>query len=329
MQYFPIFVDTVDLNVLVVGGGEVATRKVELLLKTHANITLVSPEVSREIASYIADGKVTHIKDYYNERFLDNVRIVFVATADSALNASISEQAKERNIMANVVDSPALCHFITPSIIDRTPMVYAISSEGKAPVLVRYWRARLESLIPNTLGAIADFSGSKRDIIKKKFTDGGARRRFWERFFSSSDSDDVEKLEPLFDRLVTTDESEFSDQGELYIINVCENPEMLSLAALRHMQQSDMALTDLDVAEGVIELVRRDANLDKLSQSDKLSQIKALLEDNQRVCLLTKQPLSAWQDTIAAFNNDYIVREFTSATCEQGVCAANCPRSLT
>ena len=326
MQYFPIFVDTVELNVLVVGGGEVATRKVELLLKTHANITLVSPDISREIASYVADGKVTHIKEYYNECYLENMRVVFVATADSQLNASISKQAKALNIMANVVDSPALCHFITPSIIDRTPMVYAISSEGKAPVLVRYWRARLESLIPKTLGAIADFSGSKREIIKKKFTDGGARRRFWERFFSSSDSDDVEKLEPLFDRLVTTDESEFSDQGELYIINVCENPEMLSLAALRHMQQSDMALTDGDIAEGVVELVRRDANLDKLSQTDSVPQIKTLLADNQRVCLLTKQPLSAWQETIEAFNSDYIVREFTSAICEQSVCAAQCPR---
>lgn len=325
MQYFPIFVDTVELNVLVVGGGEVATRKVELLLKTHANITLVSPDISREIASYVADGKLTHIKEYYDERFLENVRIIFVATADSQLNASISKRAKELNIMANVVDSPALCHFITPSIIDRTPMVYAISSEGKAPVLVRYWRARLESLIPNTLGAIADFSGSKRDIIKKKFTDGGARRRFWERFFSSSDSDHVEKLAPLFDQLVNTDESEFADQGELYIINVCDNQEMLSLAALRHMQQSDMALTDLGIADGVVELVRRDANLDKLSQSDHMSQIKALLEDNQRVSLLTKQPLAQWKKTIEALNDDYIVREFTSATCDQSACASNCP----
>lgn len=325
MQYFPIFVDTVELNVLVVGGGEVATRKVELLLKTKANITLVSPDISREIASYVADGKVTHIKQYYDDSFLENKRVVFVATADSVLNEEISHRARELNIMANVVDSPSLCHFITPSIIDRTPMVYAISSEGKAPVLVRYWRARLESLIPNTLGAIADFSGSKRDIIKKKFTDGGARRRFWERFFSSSESDNVDTLAPLFDRLVNTDESEFADQGELYIINVCENPEMLSLAALRHMQQSDMALTDLDIADGVVELVRRDANLDKLSQSDSMSQIKALLEDNQRVSLLTKQPLAAWQKTIEALNDDYIVREFTSARCDQNTCAANCP----
>lgn len=325
MQYFPIFVDTVELNVLVVGGGEVATRKVELLLKTHANITLVSPDISREIASYVADGKVTYIKQYYDESFLDNVRIVFVATANSELNASISKRAKELSIMANVVDSPALCHFITPSIIDRSPMVYAISSEGKAPVLVRYWRARLESLIPNTLGAIADFSGSKRDIIKKKFIDGGARRRFWERFFSSSDSGYVEKLEPLFDRLVNTDESEFAEQGELYIIKVCNNPEMLSLAALRHMQQSDMALRDVNVADGVVELVRRDANLDKLSESDHMQQITALLKDNQRVCLLTKQPISVWQQTIEALNNDYIVREFTSAICDQSSCASNCP----
>jgi uroporphyrin-III C-methyltransferase/precorrin-2 dehydrogenase/sirohydrochlorin ferrochelatase len=313
MQYFPLFVDTKQLNVLVVGGGEVATRKVELLLKSSANITIVSPVISKEIQRFVDEGSVLHIPQYYDDTQLDNQKLVFVATSDSVLNAKISHQAKSQNIMANVVDSPSLCHFITPSIIDRSPMVFAISSEGTAPVLVRYWRARLESLIPSTLGQIADFSGRKRQLIKDKFSNSGARRRFWERFFSSSDSDNVKLLDPLFTRLVGTDEQEFSERGELYIVQVTDNEELLSLAALRHMQQSDMALVDKTVAQGVIELVRRDANIDILDQAHNNNQLRELLEDNQRVCILTKQPLNTWQDTIHQFESTYSVRQFNSA----------------
>lgn len=313
MQYFPLFVDTKQLNVLVVGGGEVATRKVELLLKSSANITVVSPAISKDIQRFVDEGNVLYIPRKYDEKQLDNQRLVFVATADSALNAQVSEQAKAKNIMANVVDSPALCHFITPSIIDRSPMVFAISSEGAAPVLVRYWRARLESIIPSTLGKIAEFSGKKRQLIKNKFSKGGERRRFWERFFSSSNSDNVNALESLFTKLVETDAQDFSERGELYIIQVSDNEELLSLAALRHMQQSDIALMDDSIAQGVIELVRRDANLDALDVDNSQHQLHRLLQDNQRVCVLTKQPLSAWQDIIEQFQSNYTVRQFNSA----------------
>jgi len=313
MQYFPIFVDTKQLNVLVVGGGEVATRKVELLLKSSANITVVSPDISNDILRFVNDNKVSYLAQPYEESLLEGQQLVFVATANSTLNAMISHQAKAKNILANVVDSPALCHFITPSIIDRSPMVFAISSEGQAPVLVRYWRARLESVIPNTLGKIAEFSGRKRQQVKQQFSQGGVRRRFWERFFSSSESDDEASLAPLFERLISSDEQLFAEQGELYLIQVSDNEELLSLAALRHMQQSDMALTDGDIAHGVIELVRRDANINKLNQTDSLEQIKALLNDNQRVCVLTKQPLNTWQETVLALQSTYLIRQFNSA----------------
>jgi len=313
MQYFPIFVDTKQLNVLVVGGGEVATRKIELLLKSSAKITVVSPDISNDILRFVNNKKVSYLAQSYEESLLDGQQLVFVATANSALNAMISHQAKAKNILANVVDSPALCHFITPSIIDRSPMVFAISSEGRAPVLVRYWRARLESLIPNTLGQIAEFSGRKREQVKQQFSQGGVRRRFWERFFSSSESDDVTSLSPLFERLISSDEQLFAKQGELYLIQVSDNEELLSLAALRHMQQSDIALTDGEIAYGVVELIRRDANISELNQANSLEQIKTLLNDNQRVCVLTKQPLSQWQDTVLALQSTYLIRQFNSA----------------
>lgn len=313
MQYFPIFVDTQQLNVLVVGGGEVATRKIELLLKSNANVTVVSPNLSKEIQEFVNIGRVEHINELYHQSMLDGRQLVFVATANNELNAQISTQAKVRNIFANVVDSQALCHFITPSIIDRSPMVFAISSEGAAPVLVRYWRERLESIIPLVLGKVASFSGSKRQIVKDSFSDGNQRRRFWERFFSSGDSDDVSKLNGLFDRLLNKEQQTDGVDGELYLIQTTSDAQMLSLAALRHMQQSDIALVDENIDDQVIELIRRDANIAKLNQKDKLSQIERLLKDNQRVCILSNKPLVQWQGVYQQFSVDFTVRQFNSA----------------
>jgi len=313
MQYFPIFVDTQQLNVLVVGGGEVATRKVELLLKSHACITVVAPDLSHDIQTLVNEGRVEHIDGLYHESMLAGRRLVFVATANNELNAQISTQAKARNIFANVVDSQALCHFITPSIIDRSPMVFAISSEGAAPVLVRYWRERLESIIPLVLGKVASFSGAKRQTIKDRFSDGNQRRRFWERFFSSGDSDNVSKLDGLFERLLNKEQQVDGVDGELYMIQTTTDAQMLSLAALRHMQQSDIALVDDNIDDQIIELVRRDANISKLNQLDRLNQIERLLKDNQRVCILTNEPLAEWQGVYQQFSEGFTVRQFNSA----------------
>lgn len=313
MQYFPLFVDTHQLKVLVVGGGEVATRKIELLLKTQAQVTVVSPAISDDIQRFVDAGKISHIVGCYHENQLEDRRLVFVATANAELNRQISEQAKARNIFANVVDSQSLCHFITPSIIDRAPMVFAISSEGKAPVLVRYWRERLESIIPMALAKVANFSGEKRQLIKDKFTNGGERRRFWERFFSSSTSDNVSQLESLFQCLVSQSNNIYATLGELYIIETNEDCELLSLAGLRHMQQSDIAVVEQGVSNEVRELVRRDANVAPLSVNDQLQQIEHLLNEGQRVCLLTRQALSEWQYLVNKFSPKFTVRQFHSA----------------
>ncbi|MCG7532959.1 bifunctional precorrin-2 dehydrogenase/sirohydrochlorin ferrochelatase [Psychrobium sp. MM17-31] len=313
MQYFPIFVDTQQLNVLVVGGGEVATRKIELLLKSEACVSVVSPDLSSEIQEFVKSGRVTHIDGFFDESMLEGRQLVFVATANEALNAQISRCAKALNVMANVVDSQELCHFITPSIIDRSPMVYAISSEGKAPVLVRYWRERLESLIPLNLGKIADFSGSKRQIIKDAFTDGNKRRRFWERFFSAGDSDSVGKLEGLFNRLFREEQATQTVDGELYVVQVTNDAQMLSLGALRHMQQSDIALLDNDIDGQVVELVRRDANVANLDANEPLNQVGDLLADNQRVCILTTKPVDEFVELCLHFESDYLIRRFNSA----------------
>ena len=148
MQYFPIFLDSTDLDCLVVGAGEVAARKVELLLKTSANITVVAPWVCDTVQKLADQGKIKLIVRPYQTSDLTNKQMVFVATDDGEVNVQIHDQARAQKVLVNVVDNTPLCQFITPSIVDRSPIIIAMSSGGVAPVLLRYLRQKLESVIP-------------------------------------------------------------------------------------------------------------------------------------------------------------------------------------
>ncbi|MDP2560392.1 NAD(P)-dependent oxidoreductase [Psychrobium sp. 1_MG-2023] len=313
MNYFPIFVDAKTLDVLIVGGGEVATRKMELLLKTPASITVVSPDLSNGIAAQVELGRVTHLAQYYDEALLPGRQLVFVATSDSKVNQQISKQAKQLGIFANVVDSPELCHFITPSIIDRSPMVFAISSEGDAPVLVRYWRERLETLIPNTLGSLARFSGRKRKIIKGLLDSVSKRRAFWERFFLSSKITDEQEQEATFNQLIQQVDNDAVTLGELYVVEAPTNSDRLSLAALRYMQQADFAFFNQDVGADVIELIRRDAETELVDDVFSYERLSALLEQGERVCILSAEPVQPEDQRWKRLQADYVVNFFASA----------------
>ncbi|MBL4631770.1 MAG: bifunctional precorrin-2 dehydrogenase/sirohydrochlorin ferrochelatase, partial [Paraglaciecola sp.] len=180
MQYFPIFLDTTDLTCLVVGGGEVAARKVELLLKTSAHITVVAPWVCDTVQRLADEKKIELINRPYSETDLNNKQMVFIATDNSETNTQIHDQARAQKILVNVVDNTPLCQFITPSIIDRSPIIIAISSGGVAPVLLRYLRQKLESLIPQKVSLLGKFSEKFRDTVKKRFKSVTERRYFWE-----------------------------------------------------------------------------------------------------------------------------------------------------
>lgn len=285
MQYFPIFVDGQQLSVLIVGGGEVATRKAELILKCPAKVTVISPDITPSIKALADDNKLDYIKGYYDKSLLTGKQLVFVATENSTLNQQITEDAKAVNVLANVVDNPPLCRFITPSIVDRSPMVFAISSEGKSPVLVRYWRERLETLLSLNMGKIASFAGSKRQHIKHKLDSISKRRHFWEVFFSSSRAEDPQQITALYDQLIDEVDNEQPITGELYVVQTPATPDNLTLTALRHMQKADVAIYDKDISSQVLELVRRDAERE-LSRNDQPQQIQALLSQGLKVCYL-------------------------------------------
>jgi uroporphyrin-III C-methyltransferase/precorrin-2 dehydrogenase/sirohydrochlorin ferrochelatase len=264
MRYFPIFIDAQELNCLVIGAGEVAARKAELLMKTPANISVVAPQVCKTIQQAAAQNKLTLENREFTESDLDNKQLVFVATSDPQLNARIHSLATARDILVNVVDNTPLCKFITPSIIDRSPILIAMSSGGVAPVLLRYLRQKLESWVPQKISLLGKFSEKFRDKVKQRFESVTERRYFWEDVLDGQVAEQIlagnqSKAEQLFEQKLKQEDS-VSSQGEVYLVGAGPgDPELLTFKALRLMQKADVVVYDRLVSQDILELVRRDA----------------------------------------------------------------------
>lgn len=288
MQFLPIFMDLKDQNVLVVGGGEVASRKVDLLLSALARVCVVSPRFNDTLERYVEDKKITVIRDHYRDSYLTDCMMVWVTTDDGQLNQLVWQDCQQRSLLVNVADQPALCSFITPSIIDRSPIQIAISSGGTSPVLIRYLREKLESLLPMSLGTLAAFAGEKRAQVKQQYATVTERRRFWEGFFSSSVTefaDDKARLEQAFTaQLSATPGSE--PAGDIYLVNLPADPELLTLKALRFMQQSDVILFAESTDEAFIELCRRDAERLPAPVTEQANRALQRRAAGERVCIL-------------------------------------------
>jgi uroporphyrin-III C-methyltransferase/precorrin-2 dehydrogenase/sirohydrochlorin ferrochelatase len=264
MRYFPIFLDTIDLTCLVVGAGEVAARKVELLLKTSANITVVAPWACDTVQRFAKEEKIKLIVRPYIESDLSNQQMVFVATDNSELNAQIHDQARAQKILVNVVDNTPLCQFITPSIVDRSPIIIAMSSGGVAPVLLRYLRQKLESVIPQKVSLLGQFSEKFRESVKKRFKSVTERRYFWEDVLDGDIAENIlqgnEKVaeQKFLEKLNAPEASK--TVGEVYLVGAGPgDPDLLTFRALRLMQKADVVVYDRLVSPEILELVRRDA----------------------------------------------------------------------
>jgi uroporphyrin-III C-methyltransferase / precorrin-2 dehydrogenase / sirohydrochlorin ferrochelatase len=264
MDYFPIFLDLKKRRCLLVGGGDVATRKGRLLSKAGAVLRVVAPDISAELRELIMLNSGEIVEREYQTNDLNGCVLAIAATDDEALNEKISADAKARFLPVNVVDSPALCTYITPAIIDRTPLVIAVSSGGEAPVLARLIRAKLETLIPAQYGKLAKIASRWRDRVKARFENGDSRRRFWEKMLQGPAAEMVlNGQDELAEKLIANEIEKNDDsitQGEVYLVGGGPgDPELLTLRALRLMQQADVVLYDRLVSDGVMELVRRDA----------------------------------------------------------------------
>ncbi len=249
--------------VLLVGGGEVALRKARLLLAAGARLTLVSPELEPEFLEFA--GRFTHLAERFTPAHLAGQILVVAATDNLEVNALVYQSANQLGLFVNVVDDPKRSSFIFPSIIDRSPLMVAVSSGGKAPVLVRLLRERLESLLPRHLGGLTELSGRVRDKAKRVLSSISDRRRFWERAFASNtlasliEKEDWQGAEQwLSDGL---DQAK-SEVGEVVLVGAGPgDPGLLTLKALQQIQQAEVVLYDQLVSAEILDLVRRDATL--------------------------------------------------------------------
>ncbi|MCZ0753155.1 siroheme synthase CysG [Aeromonas enteropelogenes] len=263
MDYLPIFCRLDNKPVLLVGGGEVAERKARLLLDAGAHLTVVAPELDPELAALAASGDIEWLAGEFAPQQLAGKWLVVAATDRREVNALVYQSANQARIFANVVDDPKRSSFIMPSIIDRSPLMVAISSGGKAPVLARLLREKLEAMLPQHLGAVAAFAGSLRDRVKARFATMGERRRFWERLLGADRlgqalaRGDSASANQLADTLFA---EESKAHGEVVLVGAGPgDPGLLTLHALRQMQQADVVVYDRLVSDEVMALVRRDA----------------------------------------------------------------------
>ena len=265
MRFFPVFLDLNKRRCLVVGGGEVAARKAQQLLKSNAEVLIIAPEAGAGIAALKQQGQVRHEAREFLPEDVSGCALVIAATADKQVNRQVAASAKGSNVPVNVVDNPALCSFIVPSVVDRDPVQIAVSTGGASPVLARLLRAKLETLIPATYGRLATVIRNFRGRVKEHFPDMGQRRRFWENvlqgpvvemLFAGREAAALQALENELSNAAPTDHK----TGEVYLVGGGPgDPDLLTFRALRLMQQADVVLYDRLVAPAIVELVRKEA----------------------------------------------------------------------
>jgi len=263
VDYLPLFADLRQRPVLVVGGGDVAARKIHLLLRAGAQVRVVARQLLPELEQQAQTKLLSWLGPEFNDEMLAGVFLVIAATDDASLNARVYAAAEQRQILVNVVDDQSQCSVIFPSIVDRSPIVVAISSGGKAPVLARMLREKLESLLPAFIGPMADIAGAWRERVKQHIPTIAGRRRFWERALNGRFANLVaqgqrEKAQEVLEQ-VLTEPGEHG--GEVALVGAGPGDSgLMTLRGLQLIQQADVVLYDQLVSDDILELVRRDAD---------------------------------------------------------------------
>lgn len=279
MRYFPLFFDILDKSVLVIGGGEVATRKVEALVRAGAKVTVVAPVLTAFLAQLAKNNTINWLESNYERSCLNCDWVqVWATTDDSELNHQVYYDAKEFRLFVNVVDDQPFCDFITPAIVNRGKVQIAISSGGASPVLIRNIRQKLETYLPRNTEILAEFGEKSRDRVKKDFPSVDLRRQFWERFFSMPQVEwatSFDELEQAYEILLK-DESDV--HGQVSYVFFSDDPELVSLKALQIMQKAELViffepLHPIMNKEYVNDLCRRDAERAEVQEPDKLEAV--------------------------------------------------------
>lgn len=263
MRYFPVFLDLDGQKVLVVGGGEQAAQKLRLLLKTSAHVCVVAAAPSAEVLALAAAGRIALERRPFQPRDLAGARLAIAALDSAAEAAAVATAARAMDVPLNVVDRQDLSSFITPSIVDRDPVVVAIGTEGTAPVLARRIKALLEPLLPARLGALARFAAGWRGNVAARIADAGARRGFWERFFAGRIADrflggDIAAAAAEVEEEI--ERAGAADPGSVALVGAGPgDPDLLTFKALRALQEADVIVVDRLVPKAILDRARRDA----------------------------------------------------------------------
>lgn len=265
MDYLPLFYKVENQQVLLVGGGQVALRKAKLLLRANAKLKLVAIDICDELEKLLESEEHEIFARAYLSEDIHQVSLIIAATNNLELNQQIANDAADLKIPVNVVDQPQLCSFIFPSIVDRSPLLVAVSSGGKSPVLARLLRSRLETFIPSGYGALTIFLGDFRSKVKKKITSLSARMRFWEKVINGPAAELLlagksDQAESLVETMLSEVDNEEFTQGEVYLVGAGPgDPDLLTFRALRLMQQADVVLYDRLVSQEILNMTRQDA----------------------------------------------------------------------
>lgn len=299
MDIFPISLKLQQQRCLIVGGGHIALRKATLLAKAGAIIDIVAPEIEEQLLQLVTTTNGQHFVEVFSEKFLSTpYRLVIAATNDPQVNKTVFEQCEVRNLLVNSVDDIPHCRFMVPAIIDRSPLVISVASNGTSPVLSRQIRTQLETSIPHGMGKLAEFSGKWRNQVKEKISNPDERRIFWENLYASPLKEQVfnDNLGVADSMLEQALQEWKAPKGEVYLVGAGPgDPELLTLKALRLMQQADVVIYDRLVSQPILELCRRDATkiyVGKARSNHSVPQdgINALLveyaQQGKRVCRL-------------------------------------------
>lgn len=263
MQYLPLCFNLREVSALLVGGGTIATRKARLMLRAGARLTVVAPQITPELQQLLEQHSGVWQQAEFRDEDLRERYLVVAATPDGAVNRRVSELARAQNIPVNVVDAPALCTFIFPSIVDRDPLIIAISSSGSSPVLARQLRHRFDALVPAAYGRLAEYAGRLRDKVKAAIPEEGPRRLFWERMMQGAVAEQVlagreQRADVLLDAMLEDTQQYY--RGEVYLIGAGPgDPDLMTFKAARLLQSADVVLYDRLVAPAILEMARRDA----------------------------------------------------------------------
>ncbi|AIF48955.1 siroheme synthase CysG [Dyella japonica] len=264
MRLYPLFADLSGLPVLVVGGGSVAKRKAAALRDAGAEVTIGAPRFEPDLAAWIREGHVRAFHGEFEPAWLEGMWLVVAATDDHPLNARVAGCAKERRIFANVVDDAALSRFHVPAVVDRSPLVVAVSTAGAAPALARRIREVLERVLDHALGPLLALAQRHRRRIVRRHGDTAARRDFYDWLYDGPVFSLLRQAKPAQAEQVLLDALECNGsvhkEGSVALVGAGPgHPGLLTLQALRLLQQADVVLYDQLVSHEVLAMARRDA----------------------------------------------------------------------